>query len=164
MSGTEPYNGRDINKWMVARYRPAQLATADGSSRLYELPNGNTVLIPGPSSERHPVSNWMAKNIAASLGMSFDEFREAIGFPTVKHGHPSRKPVKVEKKGCTKAEVLQRAADLRRVSFDLEAKLRQGAPRDSAFYLDLHARLVAALAEMNHAIERTSKVGAPNGR
>lgn len=166
MSGhaSEPYTGREINKWMVDRYRPSQLPTGDGSSRLYELPSGDTVLIPGPSSERFPVSTYMAKQIARSLGMSFDEFRQAIGYPVVKHGHSSRKPVKVEKRGCTRTEVLGLAADVRASIAELEATLRSGAPRDSAFYLDLHARLLVALAETNHAIERTSKVGATNAR
>ena len=163
MSASEPYTGRDINKWMMTRYRPNQIAGSE-SSRLYELPSGATVSIPGPSSEKYPVSTWLAKQIATGLGMTLDEFREAIGFPTVKHGHPSRKPVKVEKKGCTRTEVLRCALDVRKTVSELEMTLRAGAPRDSAFYLELHALLVAALADMNHALQRTTKVGARNAR
>lgn len=157
--GSEPYDGAHLRSWLMARYRPNLLPQSNAHISVYELPSGMPITIPGPSSERRPVSSSMARRAANALGMSFDEYREAIEFPVINHGKPKRGPVRTERRGCSKTEVLASISDVRGSLTELEQKLRTGAPRDPAFYAQVNRLVLAALTEANRAVEQTTKVG-----
>ena len=48
--GYEPYTCRHLTQWLVENYRPVLLPQSDHVWRAYELPSGETVVIPGPSA------------------------------------------------------------------------------------------------------------------
>jgi len=158
--GTEPYDVRLLTRWLVDTYRPTLLPGADAIFHAYELPSGNTVVIPGPSAAHRPVSTGTARKVATDAGLTFEEFREAIGHPLIKHTRPSRKTVKHTVQGCSKTEVVRLSAEVRSTLARLEGALKQGAPRDSAFYLRLHKQLSTALVATESAITETTRIGA----
>lgn len=157
--GHEPYGARKVSQWIEATYRPVRLPQSDHVWIAYELPSGRTVIVPGPSTGSRPVATGTAKKIATDIGMTFEEFREAIGHPIIKRGKPSRQVIRNVRTGCTKGEVVAQAKAVHRALNDLESAIRSG-DRDPAFYLRLHQRLTAAMGEVQSAITQTNQRGA----
>lgn len=159
--GFEPYTGRHLTSWLVENYRPTLLPQSDAVWQAYELPSGGVVVLPGPSAATRPIATGTARKIASSLGMSYHEFRTAIGHPLIKHSRPAAKAVKTTRPvGCTKREVLDRVMDVRKALSQVETAVRTGAPRDPAVYLALHQLLSSALADASKALNEITQTGA----
>jgi hypothetical protein len=156
--GLEPYTGRELTAWVERTYRPVRLPQSDHMWVAFELPTGSTAIVPGPSAAKHQVASGTARKVATDLGMTYEEMREAMGRPLVRHGRPGRKPVRTKAQGCTKGEVIRAAHDLRSALADLESSLR--GDRDPSVYLRLHELLSAALVETNRAVTEATKKGA----
>jgi hypothetical protein len=155
----EPYNFRHLRRWIEQTYRPQVLPQSDGIFMAYGLPNGHTVVVPGRSADSRQVASGTVKKIAAEIGLTYEELREAVGFPIIKHSKPTRKIEVKARKGCTKGEVVAQAKAVHRSLNELEHAIKCG-DRDPAFYLRLHERLTSALAETQAAIHQTTTRGA----
>lgn len=158
--GCEPYTVRTLTRWVEETYRPTLLPHSDKIFHAYELPSGATIVIPGPSAAQRPVPTNTARKLAVDAGLSYEEFREAIGHPIIKHTRPSRKPIKAKPRSCSKSQVMRAAADVRAALARVEGSVKQGV-RDPAFYLRLHQHLTRALAATEAAINETTQTGAP---
>ncbi|MDQ3403547.1 MAG: hypothetical protein M3548_09155 [Actinomycetota bacterium] len=159
--GSEPYSVRLVERWLVGTYRPTLLPQSDGIFHAYELADGRRVVVPGPSARNRPIATGTAHKVAADLGLSFEEFRESIGFPIVKHSKPVRKAVRDERRTATRRDVIGAAAEIRAALARLEGAIKQGQ-RDSTFYLELHGHLVRALRATKDAITEANRTGARN--
>lgn len=157
--GQEPYTVRHLRRWIEHTYRPVVLPQSDNVFVAYRLSDDRTVVVPGPSADGHPVANGTARKIAAQIGLEFEEFRSALGHPIVRHSRPVRKPLAAERKSCTKSDVTAAAKALHRAVNDIEHAIKSG-DRDPAFYMRLHERLTAALAETQAAFRTTQQRGA----
>lgn len=158
--GVEPYTAKKVDRWIVDRFAPTTLPQSDHIWRAYELPSGAIVTVPGPSAASRPLATGSARKIATELGMSYEEFREAMGHPIVHHGKPKRKAQSVKPTGCTKGETRARSSEIRSALTELDRAIAQG-DRDPAVYMRAHERQVAALTEINRAIEELNRKGAP---
>lgn len=156
---SEPYNFRHLRRWIESTYRPTVLPQSDGIFMAYGLPNGRTVVVPGRSADSRQVAAGTAKKIAAEIGLTYEEMREAVGFPIIKHSKPTRKAATPARVGCTKGDVVAQAKAVHRSLNELEHAIKCG-DRDPAFYMRLHERLTAALAETQSAVHQTQTRGA----
>lgn len=159
--GSEPYSARLVERWIVKTYRPTLLPQSDAIFHAYELADGRTVVVPGPSVGNRCLATGTAHKIATDLGLSFEEYREAIGYPIINHSRPARKAVQAERRTCTRRDVIGVAADIRGALARLEGAIKRGQ-RDSAFYLRIHGHLTRALRAAEEAFTEANRTGARN--
>lgn len=157
--GSEPYGFRHLRRWIEQTYRPVTLPQSDGVFVAYGLSGDRVVMVPGPSADSHLVTSPTAKRIAGDLGLTYEEMREAVGHPIIRHSKPGRKAIGNARKGCTKGEVVAQAKAVHRSLNDLEHAVKCG-DRDPAFYLRVHELLTAALGETQAAVRKTQQRGA----
>jgi len=155
----EPYDARKVSKWIEDTYRPVTLPQSDHIWTAYELPSGRTVVVPGPSAAKRPVATGTARKIAAALGMTYEELRDALGHPIIRHSRPKVRTVtKKEPVGCSKRDVIARSREAHRALTDVEQAVKPGV-RDAAFYGRVHQHLAEAKRLIDLALAEATSNG-----
>lgn len=139
MIGDEPFTGKDIESWLIAR---GARRVQSGGSPSFEVAPGQFVRV-NHGTTKTPA----AKRIAAATGLSYAELRAEMGHPIVAGHRPRRGLSKPVAAGFTKRDVTARVAELRRMLSEVDALVKPGI-RDAAFYRDAHERLAAAVRQV----------------
>lgn len=128
----------------------AKFVGQTGSHRKWALPDGR--VLPSCISSKSVATTAMARAAAKTLGLSLEEFRVAVGYPTPRrHGKSHGKPVAKERNSAvTKAEALRACVSLCDAAKDLHSSTAQGM-RDGRHYALVASAATRALAALKEA-------------
>jgi len=159
--GLEPYNARALIK-LITECGGKMRAASGGNRCVFDLPNENVATC--PSMKAPTVTTPMAKHVAQSLGMTYAELREQVGYP-VGNGHKPKQHAMKRLQGAafSKRDVKNRITETHALLSEVDQAIRSGL-RDPDFYKRVHERLVHAQADVRMALsEATNKGAVSNG-
>ncbi len=147
----EPFMGSDLQKFIEGR--GGVFDRLRGSHHHYRMPDGT--MVGAPKHDQH-VSQVLFRQVAKSLDLTYQEARDAIGYPVQKAGKRRKKvTAKRAPRATGKGSVLDRVSTARERLNEIDSALRSGS-RDPSVY----ATCLDLLDEASTAIQRAADVAA----
>ena len=141
----EPYTAADALR-TLERFGGA-VERGNDSHVIVVMPSGIEVPVQRRSMTR-PIASIAGRRFADACGITYAEWREAVGHPLVRSSRP-KAVAKATQPTTGKRDVINRIAELRTALTAIEQVARQGV-RDSAFYRDV----LVALADVGRQIDK----------